>query len=538
MLQDGHALIAQSMDTKKFLELRLKMANRHGLIAGATGTGKTITLKVLAETFSQAGVPVFLTDVKSDVAGLAVPGQDNPDMASRIERFGIAETFSYQGFPLNFWDIFGEQGNPVRTTISEMGPVLMSRLLGLNEIQEGVMSIVFRVADDEGLLLLDLKDLRSMLAYVGDNAAQYKNRYGTIAAASVGAIQRALLRLEDQGAEYFFGEPAFDVFDLITTSSDGRGMINLLDARKLIQNPLTYSTFLLWLLSELYERLPEVGDLDKPRLVFFFDEAHLLFKDAPRALVDKIEQVVKLIRSKGVGIYFCTQSPADIPNEVLSQLGNRVQHALRSYTPVEQRAIKAAADSYRTNPLFSTEEVLSTLGTGEALVSFLNEKGEPEVVERAYVLPPQSQFGPLDPALRSQMIAASPYSLKYATVIDRESAYERLTKKAQEVAEQQAAAEEQKRLEKEHKEEERKLKEAQKEQAAYEREQRRLERQAAQEEAAARRHAEAERREAERAAKNNPINKVLNSALSAATSSVGRQLGNTLIRGILGGFKR
>lgn len=531
MFSKGQAFIAQSIDTKELIALPLKMANRHGLIAGATGTGKTITVKVLAESFSSAGVPVFLTDVKSDVAGLAAPGTDSSDMQERIARFNIADDFSYQGFPVRFWDIFGELGHPVRTTISEMGPVLMSRLLGLSDVQEGVLSIVFRVADDEGLLLLDLKDLRSMVTYVGDNAAAYKTRYGNISSASVGAIQRALLRLEDQGADHFFGEPALDIIDWIQTESDGRGVINLLDAQKLIQSPLVYATFLLWMLSELFERLPEVGDMEKPRLVFFFDEAHLLFKDAPQALVDKIEQVVKLIRSKGVGVYFCTQSPADIPDAVLAQLGNRIQHALRSYSPADQRAIKAAADSYRPNPAFSTEEQISNLGTGEALVSFLTDKGEPSVVERAYILPPQSQFGPLDATRREQLILSSNFQLKYAQVVDRESAYELLQGKAQEAQEALLEQERLKQEAKAQKEEEKRLKEEARAQAAYEREQARAEKERLRAEAAA-------RREAERAAKNNPINKVLNSALSAATSTVGRQIGSTLIRGILGSLKK
>lgn len=550
MYLNGSIVMGASMDNPgQQLAMNLKMCNRHGLIAGATGTGKTITVKVMAESFSAAGVPVFVTDVKGDLATLAQAGSASDDMNARIERFGLQDVWKYTAFPVRFWDIFGESGHPVRTTVSEMGPVLLSRLLGLTDVQEGVMSIVFRVADAEGLLLLDLKDLRSMVNYVGENAAQYKLEYGNISSASIGAIQRALLQLEDQGGEHFFGEPALDIVDFLMTDVDSRGIINLMDAQRLIQSPLVYSTFLLWLLSELFERLPEVGDPEKPRLVFFFDEAHLLFKDAPTALVDKIEQVVKLIRSKGVGIFFCTQSPADIPSAVSAQLGNRVQHALRSYTPAEQKAIRAAADSYRTNPAFDTAEAMQQLGTGEALVSFLQAKGEPSVVERAYIYPPQSQFGALDSSVRAQMTQSSPLGLKYGQEIDRESAYEILTVRSQQQAEVQELEAAQKaqqqeeaaRLKEEQAAEKERLRQEKAEAAALKAQQvqEERERKAAEREAKAQAAAEEKaRKEAERAAKNNPINKVLNSAMSAATSSIGRQVGNALIRGILGGLKR
>lgn len=412
------------------------MANRHGLIAGATGTGKTITLKVLAESFSDMGVPVFFADIKGDLSGICVPGVDSENMQKRIAKFGI-EGFKYQSYPTRFWDIYGEKGCPVRTTVSEMGPLFLGRLLGLNETQTGVLSIVFRVADDEGLLLLDMKDLRSMVNYVGENAKEYTTEYGNVSTQSVGAIQRKLLELEDQGAEQFFGEPALDIFDWIQTEN-GRGVINVLNCVKLIQNPTLYSTFLLWMLSELFEQLPEAGDLEKPRMVFFFDEAHMLFSDAPKALIQKVEQVVKLIRSKGVGIYFVTQNPADIPDSVLAQLGNRIQHALRAYTPAEQKAIKAAASSFRVNPAFKTEDVITTLGTGEALVSFLDSEGRPSIVRQAKILCPQSLMGAADESSVAAAMRANPTSLKYEREIDRESAYELLTKRAEKQAQQNA----------------------------------------------------------------------------------------------------
>ena len=400
-----------------------KMANRHGLIAGATGTGKTVTLQVLAETFSQAGVPCFMADMKGDLSGISQAGQMSGFIEKRCAEFGI-EAPQFQGSPVSFYDVFGEKGHPMRTTISNMGPELLSRLMELNEVQAGVMTILFKVADERGLLLLDLKDLRSMLAYISDHASELTRQYGNVSGASVGAIQRALLRLEEQGAGKFFGEPAFDIMDLLQCRADGKGIMNVLAADRLMLNPKLYSTFLLWLLSELYVRLPEVGDQELPRLVFFFDEAHTLFTDTPKSLVDKIEQVVRLIRSKGVGVYFVTQNPTDIPDSVLAQLGNRVQHALRAFTPKEQKNVRAAAETFRANPAFKTEDAIMELGTGEALVSFLDEKGTPTMVERAKVLFPLSQIGAITEAQREQIIKSSRIFGKYDTPIDRESAFE------------------------------------------------------------------------------------------------------------------
>lgn len=400
-----------------------KMANRHGLIAGATGTGKTVTLQVLAETFSQAGVPCFMADMKGDLSGVSQTGQMSGFIEKRCAEFGI-ENPPFQGSPVCFYDVFGEQGHPMRTTISNMGPELLSRLMELNEVQAGVMTILFKVADERNLLLLDLKDLRSMLTYIADHATELSKKYGNVSTASVGAIQRALLTLENQGADKFFGEPAFDIMDLLQCRADGRGMLSVLAADKLMLNPKLYSTFLLWLLSDLYARLPEVGDQALPRLVFFFDEAHTLFTDTPKSLVDKIEQVVRLIRSKGVGVYFVTQNPTDIPDSVLAQLGNRVQHALRAFTPKEQKNVKAAAETFRANPGFKTEDAIMELGTGEALVSFLDEKGTPNIVERAKILFPLSQIGAITPSQREEIIKSSRIFGRYDTMIDRESAFE------------------------------------------------------------------------------------------------------------------
>ncbi len=416
-----------------------KMANRHGLIAGATGTGKTVTLQVLAETFSQAGVPCFMADMKGDLSGISQPGKMSGFIEKRCAEFGIEDP-QWSGAPVCFYDVYGEQGHPLRTTISNMGPDLMARLLELNEVQAGVLTILFKVADERGLLLLDLKDLRAMLAYIADHAKELTTKYGNVSAASVGAIQRALLTLENQGADKFFGEPAFDIMDLMQCRADGRGMMNILAADKLMLNPKLYSTFLLWLLSDLYARLPEVGDQELPRLIFFFDEAHTLFTDTPKSLVDKIEQVVRLIRSKGVGVYFVTQSPTDIPDSVLAQLGNRVQHALRAFTPKEQKNVRVAAETFRANPDFKTEDAIMELGTGEALVSFLDEKGTPCIVERAKVLFPLSQIGAITEAERESIVKASRIFGKYDTMIDRESAFEVLIAESEkETAEQQSA---------------------------------------------------------------------------------------------------
>ena len=416
-----------------------KMANRHGLIAGATGTGKTVTLQVLAETFSQAGVPCFMADMKGDLSGISQAGAMSGFIEKRCAEFGIASP-EFGSCPVRFFDVFGEQGHPMRTTVSNMGPQLLSRLLQLNETQEGILNIVFRIADDRGLLLIDMKDLRSMLNYVAENAKQYTAAYGNIAPQSIGAIQRALLTLENQGADKFFAEPSFDIYDLLQ-SEQGKGVLNVLAADRLMLQPKLYSTFLLWLLSELYAQLPEVGDMDLPKLVFFFDEAHMLFDETSKALVDKIEQVVRLIRSKGVGVYFVTQSPADIPEEILGQLGNRVQHALRAFTPKDQKAVKTAAETFRSNPEFKTAEAIMELGTGEALVSFLDEKGAPSVVERAKILFPLSQIGAVTDGQRSQIINQSRLFGKYDKVVDRESAFEALIAEAEEAekAEQEAA---------------------------------------------------------------------------------------------------
>jgi hypothetical protein len=409
-----------------------RMANRHGLIAGATGTGKTVSLRVIAEQFSGSGVPVFMADVKGDLSGMAKPGQENPKIRERVDKLGLAD-FQFAGYPTVFWDLYGEQGHPVRTTISEMGPLLMARLLNLNETQSGVLALVFKIADDNGMLLLDLKDLRAMLQFVGDNAAQFKTQYGNVSTPSIGAIQRGLLQLEEQGGDRFFGEPTLDLDDIMQTDRQGRGVVNVLVADKLINAPKLYATFLLWLLSELFERMPEVGDPEKPKLVFFFDEAHLLFDDAPEALLEKIEQVIRLIRSKGVGVYFCTQNPLDVPDVVLGQLGNRVQHALRAFTPRDQKAVKAAATTFRQNKNLDVEAAITELGVGEALVSFLDEKGQPSIVDRALVYPPQSQLPPLAAAERDQIVKQSTLYGHYEKAVDRESAYEMLKARAPQV---------------------------------------------------------------------------------------------------------
>ena len=417
-------LIAKTSDKlQSDLCLLPNMANRHGLIAGATGTGKTITLQVLAEHFSAIGVPVFMADVKGDLTGISQPGKPNPRVEERVKLLKLE--YSPAACPVTLWDVFGEQGHPVRATVSEMGPVLLSRIFNLNDTQEGVLNLAFKIADDKGLLLLNLKDLREMLAWVGENASEFTTSYGNISAASIGAIQRGLVALEQQGGDNFFGEPALALDDLMQTDN-GRGVINILAADKLLSSPRLYSTFLLWLLSELFENLPEVGDRDKPKLVFFFDEAHLLFNEAPKELLEKIEQVVRLVRSKGVGVYFVTQNPLDIPDTVLGQLGNRVQHALRAYTPRDQKAVTAAAKTFRENPKIKVVEVITELGVGEALVSFLDEKGRPTIVERAYICPPASQIGLITPDERKALLAASLVAGQYEKIVDRESAFEKL----------------------------------------------------------------------------------------------------------------
>ena len=501
------------------------MANRHGLIAGATGTGKTITLKVMAESFSDLGVPVFLADVKGDLSGCCEPGEMSEKIASRLRGVGIdPDTFPMQRYPVRFWDVYGEGGHPVRTTVSEMGAELLARLLGLSDVQTGVLSIAFRVADDNGWLLIDLKDLRAMVAYITEHANELLHQYGNISKQSAGAIQRALLQLEDAGGNQFFGEPAIELSDWMQTDEDGRGYINVFHCAKLYQSPLLYSTFMLWLLAELFEELPEVGDLEKPKLVFFFDEAHLLFSDAKKPLRDKVEQVVKLIRSKGVGVYFISQQPSDLPDPVLAQLSNRVQHALRAYTPAEQKAIKTAAATFRPNPAFKTEDALTELGTGEALVSFLDAKGRPSIVERCTILPPQSMMGMIDDERRKSEITADTLYGKYDEPVDNESAYEILTGKAQQEAQEkeEAAAREAEEKERERQEkEEAKAKEK-----------------AEKEEAKAKAQAEKEALREKAKKKKKTSSSALGKAASSAATSIGREVGKSLYRGLLGTLKK
>ncbi len=436
-MQDDPGIFVGKGEQPVYLMPRL--ANRHGLIAGATGTGKTVSLQILAEEFSRRGVPVFLADVKGDLSGICQPGKEHPRLHERAEIIGL-DPYTQESFPVVFWDLFGKKGHRVRTTVSEMGPLLLSRMLDLNGTQEGIIYAVFKIADDQGLLLLDLKDLRALLTFAGENAKDLRLEYGNISAASIGAIQRRLLVLEQEGARQFMGEPALDLFDFMRMSSEAYGNINILAADKLMQTPKLYATFLLWLLSELFEELPEVGDPDKPRLVFFFDEAHLLFKGAPQALVDKIEQVVRLIRSKGVGVYFVTQNPLDIPDPVLGQLGNRIQHALRAFTPRDQKAVRAAAETFRVNPAFNAAEAIKELGVGEALVSTLGGKGIPGVVDRVLIRPPASRLGPATAAERNAVIEASIFSKRYDQPLDRRSAYEMLNERAEKTAREEADA--------------------------------------------------------------------------------------------------
>ncbi len=505
--------------------LEPKMANRHGLIAGATGTGKTVTLKVIAESFSEMGVPVFIADIKGDVSGMCLPGCENKHIRRSIDTMGI-ENFNYTSFPVRFFDVYAKLGHPVRTTISDMGPELLARLLDLNEIQSGVLRIVFRIADDNGLLLLDLKDLRSMLQFVADNANDYKIRYGNVSAQSIGAIQRALLTLEDEGGNIFFGEPALDIADWFDWGADGRGVMNILECAELFQHPLLYATFLLWMLTELYELLPEAGDLDKPKIAFFFDEAHLLFNDAPKALLEKVEQVVRLIRSKGVSVWFITQNPMDIPESVLAQIGNRVQHALRAYTPNEQKAIRAAARSFRVNEAFDTETVLQELATGEALVSVLDEKGIPSVVQRANILPPKSSMNAVEPAVIGTVLATSPLLNKYTETLDRESAYEILTSKAE-----QAAREAEELARQKEEEKERLLAEKQKlaEEKARAAEEKRL---------AAEQRAKEKAQRSSSSSSRSTTSTMMNKVASSAMNTIGREVGRQLIRGIFGTLKK
>ena len=502
MYHDGKIWIANSGEEKIYIYP--KMANRHGLIAGATGTGKTVTLKVLAESFSDAGIPVFLADVKGDLAGMSMFGAETDSVKSRVEKMGLAEEgFDFSSYPTTYWDIYGEKGMPLRATISEMGPLLLSRILDLNETQSDILTVIFKIADDEGLLLLDTKDLRSMIQYVSDHAKDYAMEYGNMAKQSLAAIVRSIVALEAEGGDKFFGEPAVSIADWLCTDCSGKGAIQVLDCQKLINNPAMYSTFMLWLMAELFETLPEAGDRPKPKMVFFFDEAHLLFDNASKTLLTKVEQMVKLIRSKGVGIYFITQNPADIPDDVLGQLGNKVQHALRAYTPKEQKGAKAAADSFRANPEFDTYEVLSQLGIGEALVSVLDEEGIPTVVKQCKILPPQSLMGALDDETRKSEIVNNLLYTKYTQEIDRESAYELLTRKIERQAEEEA-----------------------KEKAAIA-EEKQKEKEAEAAKKAAERKANAQEKEVKRAVKN---------VARSASGTIGRELGKSIGESVGGSF--
>lgn len=513
MYQDRKIWIGASGDEKVYIYP--KMANRHGMIAGATGTGKTVTLKVMAESFSACGVPVFLADVKGDLAGMCKPGTMNENVKKRVDAMGLAEAgYGFEAYPTTYWDVYAEKGLPLRTTISEMGPLLLSRIMDLNDTQSDILTIVFKIADDEGLFLIDTKDLRSMLQYVGEHSKEYSLEYGNITKQSIAAIVRAVVALESEGADSFFGEPALNIADWFCTDCDGKGAIQVLDCQKLINNPTMYATFMLWMMSELFETLPEAGDRPKPKMVFFFDEAHLLFKDAPKALLQKIEQVVKLIRSKGVGIYFITQNPKDIPDGVLSQLGNKVQHALRAYTPAEQKSAKAAAQSFRENPEFDTYDALVSMGTGEALISVLDEEGIPTVVKKCDILPPQSQMGPIDDGEREGLIKDNLLYMKYNQELDRGSAYEFLKRKNLEEAEEQAKAEE----------------EAAAVKAAEQEEKARIK--AAEKEALAKAKAEAKAAEA----KKKKVGRAVKSVANSAVGTIGRQLGNEIGESIGGSF--
>lgn len=567
MIKDNKIFLGMAGDTR--VELPLKMANRHGLIAGATGTGKTVSLKVLAESFSDAGVPVFMADVKGDLAGMYVAGENAGFVGEKVEKYNLNEEgFAFRGYPVNFWDIYGEGGMPLRTTVSEMGPLLMSRILGLTDTQTSVLTVVYKIADDEGLLLVDTKDLKAMLAFVEEHVSDYAMEYGNMSKQSLAVIVRAIVALETEGGELFFGEPALDINDWLTVNYDGRGAIQLLDCRKLVNSPTMYSTFLLWMISELYESLPEVGDLEKPRMVFFFDEAHLLFENANKTLLEKIEQVVKLIRSKGVGIFFITQSPKDVPGGVLAQLSNKVQHALHAYTPAEIKAVKQAAESFRANPEFDTYETLTSLGIGEALVSTLDESGVPTIVQKTSVLPPQSSTGAIDDATRQQAIVYSPLNKRYSDYFDRDSAYEFLMRvhmeaeaEAERIAAEEAAArEEELRAKEEEKARLQEEKEAEKARLQEEKEAERAriqeEKEAARAEAAAQKQAEKEALAAQKAAekealaeqkriekemtatqraqeklqleKEKKVKRVVSSVAGSAGGTIGRELGNTI----------
>ena len=512
----------KTTNTQQDVVLHSKFANRHGLIAGATGTGKTVTLKVLAESFSRLGVPVFLADAKGDVSSLAQAGASNPKFDERIKSLGI-DSIPFAASPVVFWDLFAEQGHPIRTTITEIGPLLLARMLNLNDTQEGVLSAVFRIADDQGMLLIDFKDLKAMIGYVSEHAAEFKAEYGNLSPASLGAIQRNLLALADQGGDQFFGEPSLNILDFIQTDSNGRGYINILAADKLMNTPKLYATFLLWMLSELFEQLPEVGDMDKPKLVFFFDEAHLLFDNASAALQEKIEQVVRLIRSKGVGIYFVTQNPLDLPESILGQLGNRVQHALRAFTPKDQKAVKTAADTFRANPEFKVEQAITELAVGEALISCLDEQGTPQVVERAWVMPPYSSFSPISPEQRQALISQSIVAGIYEKSLDRESAFELLQNK---VVERQQQAVQIEREKQQAKEQEALAKQKAKEAETLAKQQAREQERIAKE----------QQKEAEREAKQREklIQDTVGTFAKSAARSLGGSTGQKIVRGLLG----
>ena len=512
----------KTTNTQQDVVLHSKFANRHGLIAGATGTGKTVTLKVLAESFSRLGVPVFLADAKGDVSSLAQAGASNPKFDERIKSLGI-DSIPFAASPVVFWDLFAEQGHPIRTTITEIGPLLLARMLNLNDTQEGVLSAVFRIADDQGMLLIDFKDLKAMIGYVSEHAAEFKAEYGNLSPASLGAIQRNLLALADQGGDQFFGEPSLNILDFIQTDSNGHGYINILAADKLMNTPKLYATFLLWMLSELFEQLPEVGDMDKPKLVFFFDEAHLLFDNASAALQEKIEQVVRLIRSKGVGIYFVTQNPLDLPESVLGQLGNRVQHALRAFTPKDQKAVKTAADTFRANPEFKVEQAITELAVGEALISCLDEQGTPQIVERAWVMPPYSSFSPISPEQRQALISQSIVAGIYEKSLDRESAFELLQNKVIERQQQAVQIEQEKQ---QAKEQELLAKQQAKEAETLAKQQAREQERIAKE----------QQKEAEREAKQREklIQDTVGTFAKSAARSLGGSTGQKIVRGLLG----
>lgn len=524
MYQENKIWIGKAGEEKIYIYP--KMANRHGMIAGATGTGKTVTLKILAESFSDCGVPVFLADVKGDLAGMCKPGAESESLQKRIDAMELVkEGYGFHAYPTTFWDVYGGKGMPLRATISEMGPLLLSRIMELNDTQTDILTIIFKIADDEGLLLLDTKDLRSMLQYVSEHAKEYGAEYGNLSKQSLGAIMRAVVALEAEGGDQFFGEPALNLADWMCTDCNGKGAIQILDCQKLINNPTMYATFMLWMMSELFETLPELGDREKPKMVFFFDEAHLLFDTASKTLLTKIEQVVKLIRSKGVGIYFITQNPKDIPDGVLGQLGNKIQHALHAYTPAEQKGVKAAAQSFRENPEFDTYETLTQLGIGEALISVLDEEGIPTIVKRCQILPPQSQMGALDDGTRDEQIRSSLLYTKYAQMLDRESAYEILEKKFSEEEESERKAAEEAAAEKQRQKEETAAeKQRLKEEAAAEKQRQREE--------------EAARKAKEKAdeAREKQVKRAVKNAASSAAGTVGREFGNTIGKSLGGSF--